>query len=216
MTGTLSNTSRTPARTPLPPRTVFVGVTGASGAPYAVRLIQALAAQGCGLSLSISDTGLAVLRHELDLPAGDRDATTAAFLARAGSTAAVFACDDLEAPLSSGSNFPDAAVVCPCSMSTVAHIALGTTRTLIHRAGDVALKEGRPLVLVPREMPLSEIHLQRLLDARRAGAHIVPPMPAFYARPETVADLVDFVVGKVLNVLGFEQTLFAAWAAEQP
>ena len=97
----------------------------------------------------------------------------------------------------------------------MAHIALGTTRTLIHRVGEVALKEGRPLVLVPRETPLSEIHLQRLLEARRAGAQVVPPMPAFYAQPETVADLVDFVVGKVLAALGFEQTLFAAWGAER-
>lgn len=195
---------------------MFVGVSGASGAPYALRLVQVLAAQGCALSLSISDTGLAVLRHELGLPSGDREATTAAFLSRADASAAVYAPGDLEAPMASGSNFPDAAVVCPCSLATVAHIALGTTRTLIHRVGEVALKEGRPLVLVPRETPLSEIHLQRLLDARRAGALIVPPMPAFYARPETLDDLVDFVVGKVLSVLGFDHTLFAAWAADGP
>jgi len=199
-----------------PPHSLFVGVTGASGAPYAVRLVQTLFASGCDLSLSVTDTGVAVLRHELGLEVDDRHLVTQAFLERAGATARIFLPDDLEAPAASGSSFPDAAVVCPCSMSTVAHIALGTTHTLVHRVGEVALKEGRPLVLVPREMPLSEIHLQRLLDARRAGAHIVPPMPAFYARPETVADLVDFVVGKVLNVLGFEQALFPPWGAEGP
>jgi 4-hydroxy-3-polyprenylbenzoate decarboxylase len=199
-----------------PPHTLFVGVTGASGAPYALRLVQTLAALGCHLSLSVTETGVAVLRHELGIESRDREAVTGAFLERAAATAAVYLPGDLEAPAASGSNFPDAAVICPCSMSTVAHIALGATRTLVHRVGEVALKEGRPLVLVPREMPLSEIHLQRLLEARHAGAHIVPPMPAFYARPETVADLVDFVVGKVLNVLGFEQALFPPWGAGGP
>jgi 4-hydroxy-3-polyprenylbenzoate decarboxylase len=211
MTTTTTSTDPAPHR----PRSVFVGVTGASGAPYALRLVQALARVGCELSLSVSDTGIAVLRHELELE-GDRGAVTAAFLARAHAEATVHLPGDLEAPMASGSHFPDAAVICPCSMSSVAHIALGTTRTLIHRVGEVALKEGLPLVLVPRETPLSEIHLQRLLEARRAGARIVAPMPAFYARPETVADLVDFVVGKVMSVLGFDQTLFTPWAAERP
>ena len=201
------------------PRSLFVGVTGASGAPYALRLVETLAAAGCRLSLCVSDAGLLVLRHELGIEATGRDQITASFLELAGTTAGelgVFAPDDLQAPPASGSNFPDAAVVLPCSLSTLAHIALGTTRTLIHRAGEVALKEGRPLVLAPREMPLSEVHLARMLEARRAGALIVPPMPAFYARPETVQDVVDFVVGKVLNALGFEQRLFEPWEGVSP
>jgi 4-hydroxy-3-polyprenylbenzoate decarboxylase len=194
-----------------PPASLFVGVTGASGAPYAVRLVQVLADAGCELSLCLSEAGVAVVAHELELGVSGRAEVTAAFLAAAGAEARVYAPDDLEAPVASGSNFPDAAVVCPCSMSSVAHIALGTTRTLIHRVADVALKEDRPLVLVPRETPLSEIHLVRLLEARRAGATIVAPMPGFYALPRTLDDVVDFVAGKVLAALGFEQRLSRPW-----
>ena len=194
-----------------PPASVFVGVTGASGAPYAVRLVWALAAAGCELTLCLSEAGVAVIAHELQLGVSGRADVTAAFLAAAGAEARVYAPDDLAAPAASGSNFPDAACICPCSMSSLAHIALGTTRTLIHRVGDVALKEGRPLVLVPRETPLSEIHITRLLEARRAGAIIVAPMPGFYALPRTLDDVVDFVVGKVLAALGFEQRLSPRW-----
>jgi 4-hydroxy-3-polyprenylbenzoate decarboxylase len=194
-----------------PPKRVFMGVSGASGALYAVRLVRSLAAAGCGLQLSISESGVLVLRHELDLAAEGRDQVTAAFLELAGAAAEVYAPDDLAAPPASGSSFPDAAVVCPCSMGTAAHIALGTTRTLIHRVGDVALKERRPLVLVPRETPLTQIHLRRLLELAEAGAIVVPAMPGFYTRPQTLQDAVDHVVGKVLSALGFEQTLFPPW-----
>lgn len=193
------------------PRVVFVGVSGASGAPYAVRLLQALAAAGSSLQLSISENGVLVLQHELELPGRGRDEITAALLELAGVSAAVYRPDDLAAPPSSGSSFPDAAVVCPCSMSTAAHIALGTTRTLLHRVGDVALKERRPLVLVPRETPLTQIHLRRLLELAEAGAVVLPAMPGFYARPRTLEDAVDHVVGKVMSALGFEQTLFPPW-----
>jgi 4-hydroxy-3-polyprenylbenzoate decarboxylase len=120
----------------------------------------------------------------------------------------------MAAAVSSGSSFPEAAVICPCSLSTVAHIALGTSTTLIHRAGAVALKERRPLVLVPREVPLSAIHLRRLLEAAEAGAVIVPPAPAFYTRPDTLQDAVDYVVGKVLSALGFSHELFPAWGRD--
>ena len=96
-------------------------------------------------------------------------------------------------------------------MSTVAHIALGTTRTLIHRVGDVALKERRPLVVVPRETPLTQIHLRRLLELAEAGAIVLPAMPGFYSRPQTLQDAVDHVVGKVIAALGFAQTLFPPW-----
>jgi flavin prenyltransferase len=197
--------------TSTPPKRVFVGVSGASGAPYAVRLVRSLAAAGCELQLSISESGVLVLRHELELPAEGREEVTAAFLELAGAAAEVYAPDDLAAPAASGSSFPDAAVVCPCSVGTAAHIALGTTRTLIHRVGDVALKERRPLVLVPRETPLTQIHLRRLLELAEAGAIIVPAMPGFYSRPQTLQDAVDHVVGKVLSALGFEQTLFPPW-----
>ena len=196
-----------------PPTSLFIGIAGASGAAYALRLTESLAAQGCDLTLSLSEPGLAVVRHELGFVGTTRETITQAFLARAHAEArtTVYAPDDLEAAIASGSSFPEAAVICPCSMATVAHIALGTTRTLLHRAGEVALKEGKPLVLVPRESPLSEVHLRRLLEAKQAGATIVPAMPAFYHRPQSLQEVVDQVVGKILSVLGFEHTLFTPW-----
>jgi len=193
------------------PQSVFVGVSGASGAPYAARLVQALTAAGCALQLSISESGVLVLEHELELDAAGRDAVTAAFLERTGVTADVFSPDDLGALPASGSSAPDAVVICPCSMSTAAHIALGTTRTLMHRAADVALKERRPLVVVPREMPLTQIHLRRLLELAEAGAVVMPAMPGFYSRPRSLQDAVDHVAGKVMSALGFEQDLFPPW-----
>ena len=196
------------------PRTVFLGVTGASGAPYALRLAQELAVLGCSLSLSLSEAGAMVVRHELSLAASGSAGVAAEFLARAHASADVYDADDLTAPVSSGSAFPDAAVICPCSLSTAAHIALGTSVTLIHRAGAVALKERRPLVLVPREVPLSSIHLRRLLEVSEAGAIVVPPMPAFYTRPTSLEEGVDYVVGKVLAVLGFQNGLSPAWGGD--
>lgn len=173
--------------------------------------MQALAAAECELQLCLSDAGVYVVRHELSLAAEGREAVTAAFVARAGVDAVVYAADDLASPPASGSSAPDAVVICPCSMSTAAHVALGTTRTLIHRAADVALKERRTLVVVPRETPLSSVHLRRLLELAEAGAIVLPAMPGFYTRPQSLADAVDHVVGKVVNALGLDQTLFAPW-----
>jgi 4-hydroxy-3-polyprenylbenzoate decarboxylase len=192
-----------------PPQTLFLGVTGASGAAYAARLIEALTGAGCHLTLCVSDAGLLVMRHELDLPGEGREDLVHAFLtrARAGSVAIVNP-EEFETPAASGSSFPDAAVICPCSLATVAHIATGAGHNLIHRAADVALKERKPLVLVPREMPLSTVHLRRLLEVAEAGAVILPPAPGFYGRPQTIADIVDFVVGKILQSLGFAQHLY--------
>ena len=186
-------------------------MSGASGAPYSLRLMQALAAAGCSLQLCVSDNGVLVLQHELEIEDGGRDDVVAAFLERAGAQAQVYAPYDLAAPASSGSSSPDVVVVCPCSVACAAHIALGTTRTLIHRAADVALKERRPLVVVPRETPLTQIHLRRLLELAEAGAVVLPAMPGFYSRPQTLQDAVDHVVGKVLTSLGLEQTLFPPW-----
>jgi len=190
---------------------VFLGLTGASGAVYALRVAQALSAEGVRLSLTLTDAAVLVAAHELELSAGGREAVTREFVELVGGEVAVYEPGDLAAPPSSGSSGPDAVVVCPCSMSSAAHIALGTSRHLVHRAADVALKERRPLVLVPRETPLSPIHLRRLLEASEAGAAIVPAMPAFYHRPATLAEAVDQVVGKVLATLGLEQTLFPPW-----
>lgn len=199
--------------TQTPPSSVFVGVSGASGAPYALRVLRALSDAGCSLQLCVSDSGILVLRHELRLASEGREPVTQEFLELTGAAgqALVYAPDDLGALPASGSSCPDAVVVCPCSMSTAAHVALGTTRTLIHRVADVALKERRPLVMVPRETPLTQIHLRRLLELAEAGAIVVPAMPGFYSRPETLQDAVDHVAGKVLSALGFEQDLFPPW-----
>jgi len=196
-----------------PPSSVFVGVSGASGAPYALRVVRALGDAGCELQLCVSDSGILVLRHELKLAGEGREPVTREFLELAGvaGRASVYVPGDLAAPPASGSSCPDAVVVCPCSMSTAAHVALGATRTLIHRVADVALKERRPLVLVPRETPLTQIHLRRLLELAEAGAIVLPAMPGFYSRPETLQDVVDHVSGKVLSALGFDQTLFPPW-----
>lgn len=193
------------------PSTVFVGITGASGAPYALRLLGALAAAGRRLSLCISDVGVDVVRHELDLTVTGREEVTRRLLDAAQAEAHVYLPGDLAAPPSSGSAAPDAAIVCPCSLSTAAAIALGMTETLIHRVGMVALKERRPLVLVPREMPLSSIHLRRLLEASEAGAMVLPAMPAFYNRPRSLDDAIDHVVGKVLSVVGVAHELYPPW-----
>ena len=203
---------------PAQPRSLFVGVTGASGAPYAVRLVEKVAAAGCDIRLCLSDVAIEVVAYELRLEAQGREAVTGAFLeaAKAADRTIVHLPGEFDASCSSGSSFPDAAVICPCSLSTAAEIALGTTRTLIHRVGAVALKEHKPLVLVPREMPLSTIHLRRLLEVSEAGALVLPPMPAFYQRPTSLEDMVDFVVGKVLSALGFEQDLYKAWTGTAP
>jgi len=196
-----------------PPSSVFVGVSGASGAPYALRVVRALSDAGCELQLCVSDSGVLVLRHELRLAGEGREPVTREFLELAGAAGRVevYTPDDLAATPASGSSCPDAVVVCPCSMSTAAHVALGATRTLIHRVADVALKERRSLVLVPRETPLTQIHLRRLLELAEAGAVVLPAMPGFYSRPETLQDAVDHVAGKVLSALGFEQALFPPW-----
>lgn len=201
-----------------PPDSVFLGVTGASGAAYAQRLLAALAALGCEVSLCVSDAGVVVVRHELELPSAGREAVVAALVERVGASdrVGVVQPDDLGARAASGSAAPDAVVVCPCSMSSAAHIALGTSRTLIHRAADVALKERRRLVVVPRETPLSAVHLRRLLELAEAGAVVLPAMPGFYGRPRELADAVDYVVGKVLQALGFEQRLFTPWDGGAP
>lgn len=191
--------------------TVFVGVTGASGAPYAVRLLAALHGLGCGLQVCVSEAGTLVAAHELGIAADGPAAAATGLLAKAGATGAVFAPGDLWAPPASGSAAADAVVLCPCSMSTAAHVALGTSRNLIHRVADVALKEGRRLVVVPREAPLSAVHLRRLLELAEAGAVVLPAAPGFYHRPRSLEDLVDHVVGKVLSSLGLPQTLFPPW-----
>jgi 4-hydroxy-3-polyprenylbenzoate decarboxylase len=194
---------------------VFLGITGASGAPYAARLLESLAAADCEVGVCASSAGVEVLATELyGDPSLPRDEVLARFTERAGDAVTVYDVHDYSAPYASGSAKVDGYVVCPCSMSTVGTIAVGAMANLIHRAVSVAIKEGRRLVLVPRETPLSLIHLEGLTKLRQAGAVILFAAPGFYHGAQTVGDLVDFVVGRCLDQLGLEQSLVKRWGQE--
>jgi 4-hydroxy-3-polyprenylbenzoate decarboxylase len=190
---------------------VFLGITGASGAPYAARLLEELVAAGCEVGLSASSAGIEILATELygDPGLGRAEVLERFVGGRGGVT--VFEPDDWRAPYASGSAKVDAYVVCPCSMGTAGTIASGTMSNLIHRAASVAIKEGRRLVLVPRETPLSTIHLETLLRLRQAGAVILFAAPGFYHGPGSIDDLVNFVVARCLDQLGIENNLAKRW-----
>jgi 4-hydroxy-3-polyprenylbenzoate decarboxylase len=191
---------------------VFLGITGASGAPYAARLLDALAAAGCEVGICASRAGSEVLATELfGDPSLPRDETLARLLEQAGGAARLYDPDDWNAPYASGSAKVDAYLVCPCSMGTLGSLASGAMQNLVHRAASVALKEERRLVLMPRETPLSAIHLRNMLTLREAGATILFLAPGFYHGAETVADLVDFVVARALDLLGLEHGLAGRW-----
>jgi len=197
------------------PKTICLAFTGASGMPYGMRLLECLLAAECRVQLLYSQVAQVVARQEmaLDLPA---KASEAQALLRQRYAALpgpldVYAREQWFAPVASGSNPPDAMVVCPCTMGTLAAIAQGLASSLIERAADVVLKEGRKLVLVPRETPFSVIHLENMLRLARAGAVILPPNPGFYHHPQRVEDLVDFVVARILDQLGVAHTLMARW-----
>jgi 4-hydroxy-3-polyprenylbenzoate decarboxylase len=193
---------------------VFLGITGASGAPYAARLLEALVAADCEVGISASSAGIEVLATELygnaTLP---RDEVLARFTEGAGDAVTVHDPTDWKAPYASGSARVDGYVICPCSMGTLGNIAAGTMTNLVHRAASVALKEGRRLVLVPRETPLSTIHLETMLRVRQAGAVVLFAAPGFYHGAETIEDLVDFVVGRCLDQLGLENALIRRWGS---
>jgi 4-hydroxy-3-polyprenylbenzoate decarboxylase len=191
---------------------VFLGITGASGAPYAKGILDALVAAGSDVGVCASSAGVEVLATELYRePALARDEVLARFTEGAGAQATIHAPDDWRSPYASGSARVDAYVVCPCSMSTVGTLASGAMTNLVHRAASVALKERRRLVLVPRETPLSSIHLRGLATLDEAGAVILFAAPGFYHEPETVQDLVDFVVARCLDQLGVEHALVRRW-----
>ena len=192
---------------------IVVGITGASGAPYAVRLLQQLAAAHRPVSLIVSKFGMRLLETEVGI--SSMDALRAAVGKDAwDSCVETYSNDDRGAPPASGSALTSGMIVCPCSMGTLSAISVGASRSLIERAADVTLKERRKLVLVPRETPLSAIHLGNMLRLTRAGAVIMPAAPGFYHRPKQVADLVDFVVARMLDQLGVEQTLVKRWEGD--
>jgi 4-hydroxy-3-polyprenylbenzoate decarboxylase len=190
---------------------VFLGITGASGAPYAARLLEALAAAECEIGVCASNAGLEVVATELYGNARlSRDETLTRLLEHAPH-ATIYEQSDWKAPYASGSAKVDAYVICPCSMGTLGTIASGAMQNLIHRAASVALKEERRLVLMPRETPLSAIHLRNMLTLREAGATILFLAPGFYHGAERVEDLVDFIVARALDQLGLENTLARRW-----
>jgi 4-hydroxy-3-polyprenylbenzoate decarboxylase len=197
----------------------FVGITGASGHPYAEALVRALVASGHGVDLCVTAAGAKVLRHELGVDAGPPvsrlvDALAGWLGPEVARVVRVFAPDAIEAPASSGTALVRGAILCPCSMGTLARVAAGFSSNLVERAADVALKEGRTLLIVPREAPLSEIHLENLLRLARMGAIVLPAAPGFYHHPKTVADLVQHVVGKILDRLGIARVGAQRWTGE--
>jgi len=197
---------------------VALAWTGASGIQYGIRLLECLLASGCRVSLMVSKPAQVVIGTETDLalPARAADLRRALLerFPRGEGTLEVYGRDQWTAPVASGSAAPDAMVVCPSTTATVAAIASGASRSLIERAADVVLKERRTLVLVIRETPLSTIHLENMLRLARAGAVIMPAAPGFYHRPQAVADLVDFIVARVMDHLGLEQTLLPPWGSD--
>ena len=189
---------------------LVVAITGASGAPYSVRLLEQLLAADRPVWLIVTSHGLRLLRTELDIDSVD------ALRKQVGSDSwrrlvTVYDDADRGAAPASGSARNAGMVICPCSMGTLSAISVGASRSLVERAADVMLKERRTLVLVPRETPLSAIHLQNMLRLTRAGAVVMPAAPGFYHRPQTIQDLVDFVVARVLDHLGVEHAIARRW-----
>ena len=197
-------------------KTICLALTGASGMPYGLRLLECLLNAGCTVQLLYSQAAQIVARQEMgfELPSRPTDAKAALisrFPAVDREKLHVFGREEWFAPVASGSNPPDAMIVCPCSMGTLASIAQGLSDNLIERAADVVMKEGRKLVLVPRETPFSAIHLENMLRLVRAGAVILPPSPGFYHHPQSVQDIVDFVVARILDQVGIEHELMQRW-----
>lgn len=195
-------------------KSIVVGITGASGAIYGLRLIEELLRSGNQVQVLVTNAGRQVAAYETGLKLPDDPPECQIALRQhfnAAENLCFFAMDDFFSPVASGSSAPETVVICPCSMGTLGRIAAGLSGNLLERVADVALKEQRKLLLVPRESPLNQIHLQNLLHLSQAGAQILPAMPGFYHQPQTLNDLVDFVVGKILDNLGVKHQLFTPW-----
>ena len=202
-----------------PMQRIVVGITGASGSIYGLRLVEELLRAEKEVSLLLSSAGRQVLAYETGLQLDSHSENCAAQVREyfsAGENLKYYGIDDFFAPVASGSNAPDAVLICPCSMGTLGRIAAGLSDSLLERAADVALKEKKTLLLVPRETPFNQIHLENLLRVSKAGGQILPAMPAFYQKPQSVEEMVDFVVGKVLDHLGIEHKLFKRWGEDNP
>ena len=196
-------------------KTITLAFTGASGLPYGMRLLQCLLDGGLRVNLVYSQAAQVVAKQEMDftLPGRPQEAEQALKdrFGVFGGELHVHGRDDWFAPMASGSNPGDAMVICPCTMGTLGKIAAGIADDLMGRAADVMLKEKRPLILVPRETPLSAIHLETMLRLSQAGAVILPPNPGFYHHPRSLQDMVDFVVARILDQLGVDHALMKRW-----
>ncbi len=181
---------------------VLVAITGASGIIYGLRLIEVLAEIGVEHSIIVSKAAKKVMEYEVE-----------DFIRYSRFLKNSFSEDDIDAPFSSGSYKMDAMVIAPCSMKTLACIANGIADNLITRSADVFLKEKRKLILVPRETPLNAVHLENMLKLAKIGATILPAMPGFYSKPKSIDDIVNFIVGKILDSLGIENNLYRRWGA---
>jgi flavin prenyltransferase len=191
---------------------IVMAITGASGAPYARRLAQLLTARDVHLHLVVTAAGREVLADELDV----RQVTAETLIGRAAENVTIYNPRDIGARIASGSFRTHGMVICPCSSHTLAAVAGGLGDNLVTRAAMVTLKEARRLVLVPREMPLSSIEIENMLRASRGGALICPACPGFYMRPGRISDLLDFVAGRVLDLLGIEHDLAIRWNPDDP
>lgn len=194
-----------------------VAMTGASGAVYGVTLVEHLAAAGHDVALVVSPDGVTVLKEETGVDWSGKGPVVQRVLDRQyHGRVTWWESKDFYSPIASGSHLNDGMIIAPCSMKTAAAVAHGLSASLIERAADVTLKERRLLIVVPRETPLSVIHLENLLTLSQAGAHIVAAMPAFYHHPKSIEDLVSFVVGRVLDHLGVVHDLVPRWGADRP
>ena len=201
------------------PNTITLALTGASGMAYGLRLLECLLTADRQVTLLVSQAAHIVAKQELGvaLPARPLDLEkqlTQSLHARDGQLR-VFGREDWNAPVASGSNPADAMVVCPCSMGTLAAIAHGMSDNLIERAADVMLKEQRKLILVPREAPFSTLHLENMLKLSKMNAIILPANPGFYHRPQSVEDIIDFIVARILDQLGIQHALMARWGDDR-
>ncbi|MEE9343800.1 MAG: flavin prenyltransferase UbiX [Gammaproteobacteria bacterium] len=194
---------------------IAVAITGASGAVYALQLLRQLVLAKKHIYLMVSKPGQVVVGMETDLVLPGRSADIRKILSEYSGAAEgqidVFGQEEWTAPIASGTSVPEAMVVCPCTTGTLSNIANGASSNLIDRAADVVIKEGKKLLLVPREMPFSAIHLENMLKLARLGVVIMPPSPGFYHQPKSIDDLVDFVVGRILDQLHIENTLSPRW-----
>lgn len=208
-------------QTPAPPATnpLAVALTGASGMPYALRLLECLVRADIGLYVMVSKAARSVLAWEMDIALPGKTQLARRYLCeRLGARPEqlqVFGAEEWTAPTASGSGVPQAMVVCPCSMGTLSSIAHGSSANLITRSADVVIKEKRRLILVPRETPLSVIHLRNMTLLAELGAVILAANPGFYHRPKGITDLVDFVVARILDHLGVPHELIPRWGSAQ-